>query len=192
MDEKKAEKLAKRLNIELDDENRAILKMKVADDSSFLSPFYFDKPILSNEAADYLLSHKMILLWRSGVHIKLISDVISKEEEPIYSSAIKGYFEESALRGKRTMKRNYVLSALLFLIGLMVFALMFILDHFLGDGLGMWSEVIDVIAWVFIWEAVDIAFIEKLENSYNVKMAHNLIDSRVSFEPLEGKKEGER
>lgn len=192
MDKEKGKKLADKLRIELDEDGRAILKMKVSDDSSFLSPFYFDKPILSNEAADYLLSHKMILLWRGGVHIKLISDAITEGEEPVYRQAIKGYFEESALRGKRTMRRNYVLSALLFLIGLLVFALMFILDHFLGDGLGMWSEVIDVIAWVFIWEAVDIAFIEKLENSYNVKMAHNLIDSRVSFEPLEGKKEGER
>lgn len=190
MDKEKGKKLADKLHIELDEDGRAILKMKVSDDSSFLSPFYFDKPILSNEAADYLLSHKMILLWRGGVHIKLISDVISQGEEMVYRQAIKGYFEESALRGKRTMRRNYVLSALLFLIGLLVFALMFILDHFLGDGLGMWSEVIDVIAWVFIWEAVDIAFIEKLENSYNVKMAHNLIDCRVSFEPLGGNQEG--
>lgn len=184
MKQDRTKKLAQKLQINLDEEGRSILNMKVSDESSFLSPFYFDRPLLSDDAASYLTSHKAILLWKKGVHINIISDSISKEEEPVYREAIKGYFTQEAIRYERSQRRNYILSVILFLIGVAVFSLMFTLDHFLGDKLGMWSEVIDVVAWVFIWEAVDVAFIEKLENSYNVRMAHNLINSRIEFRKL--------
>ena len=46
-------------------------------------------------------------------------------------------------------------------------------------------EVIDVIAWVFIWEAIDIAFIERLEHSNQVKMANNIIESKIVFSKLD-------
>ena len=45
----------------------------------------------------------------------------------------------------------------------------------------MWSEVIDVIAWVFIWKAVDISIIERLENTSNVIIAKNLVNSKIVF-----------
>ena len=37
---------------------------------------------------------------------------------------------------------------------------------------------------------MDVAFIEKLENSYNVRMAHNLINSRIEFKPISKPGEG--
>lgn len=190
MKEDRRKKLAKKLGIILDEDGRSVLNMKVGDDSSFLSPFYFDRPLISDEAASYLSSHKAILLWKQGAHINIISDSISEEDEPIYRTAVKGYFAQEAIRWERAQRRNYILSAVLFLIGVAVFALMFTLDHYLGGALGMWSEVIDVVAWVFIWEAVDVAFIEKLENSYNVRMAHNLINSRIEFKPISKPGEG--
>ena len=70
----------------------------------------------------------------------------------------------------------------MFIIGILVFSLMFILDASFPNKLGLWKEVIDVIAWVFIWEAVDIAVIEKLEKSNETKIAKNITESKIIFE----------
>ena len=82
------------------------------------------------------------------------------------------------------MKRNYILALIMFIIGVLVFSLMFILDHFFANSLGLWKEVIDVVAWVFIWESVDIAFIEKIENSNLIKISNNIINSKIIFSKM--------
>ena len=181
MKQKRKDYLVKKLNLQLDEENRAILNIKISDDSNFLSPFYYDKPIISDELGDFILKHRTILLWKDGVSIHLISNNISDDKKEIYPDAIRSYFEQLLISGKRRQKRNYVLSIILFLIGVLIFSLLFILDYLIGDSLGMWSEVIDVIAWVFIWESVDISIIERLENTSNVIIAKNLVNSRIVF-----------
>ena len=97
---------------------------------------------------------------------------------------MKHYYETDLIHNKRTMKRNYILALIMFIIGVLVFSLMFILDHFFANSLGLWKEVIDVVAWVFIWESVDIAFIEKIENSNLIKISNNIINSKIIFSKM--------
>ncbi len=70
----------------------------------------------------------------------------------------------------------------MFFIGVIIFALMFGLDKYFE--LGLWQEVLDVVAWVFIWEAVDIVFIEKIEHANTKRIAKNVIESKVVFKKL--------
>lgn len=184
MKQERIEKIAKKLKINLDDENRAILNLKITDDSNFLSPYYYDKPIISNDVASFINLNKAILLWKYGLTINIISNVIDKDEEETYKNAIKHYYETDLIHNKRTMKRNYILALIMFIIGILVFSLMFILDHFFANSLGLWKEVIDVVAWVFIWESVDIAFIEKIENSNQIKISNNIINSKIIFSKM--------
>lgn len=184
MKQERIEKIAKKLKIKLDDENRAILNLKISDDSNFLSPYYYDKPIISNDVASFINLNKAILLWKYGLTINIISDVIDKDEEETYKNAIKHFYETDLIHNKRTMKRNYMLALIMFIIGVLVFSLMFILDHFFANSLGLWKEVIDVVAWVFIWESVDIAFIEKIENSNLIKISNNIINSKIIFSKM--------
>ena len=184
MEQEKINKLAKKMEIVLDENNRAVLNLKITDDSNFLSPFYYDEPIISNDVAEYITINKRILLWKYGVTINLISDVIDEKEKPIFQNAIKSYFQHSLTHQRRRQKSNYLLSIVLFIIGVLIFCLMFILDFYFSDSLGLWKEVIDVVAWVFIWESVDIAFIQKIENSVDLKIAKNIVDSNIIFNPL--------
>ena len=81
MKQKRKDYLVKKLNLKLDEENRAILNIKISDDSNFLSPFYYDKPIISDELGDFILKHRSILLWKDGVSIHLISNNISDDKK---------------------------------------------------------------------------------------------------------------
>lgn len=181
MKKKNIEKLSKKLNISLDNEDRAILNIKISDDSNFLSPFYFENPLISDDVAGFIVRNKRVLLWKYGISIHLYCDSIQEEKKQIYENAIKTYFSDLLIYGKRKQKRNYFLAIILFFIGVLIFSLLFILDFLIGDSLGMWSEVIDVIAWVFIWEAVDITIIESLENKSDVVIAKNIVNSKVKF-----------
>ena len=85
MKQKKIKKLADKLHITLDEENRAILTLKVTDNTNFLSPFYFEKPVISNDVAEYLKLNKRLLLWKIGLTIHIKSNVITDKEKELYA-----------------------------------------------------------------------------------------------------------
>lgn len=182
MKQERIERFANKLNVKLDEENRAIMNLKMTDVSNFLSPFYYDKPVISDDVAEYFNNNKRIFLWKKGVVINVISDVIKEEEQPVYEEAIKSYYRDSLIHEKRSGKRNFILALIMFFIGVIIFALMFGLDKYFE--LGLWQEVLDVVAWVFIWEAVDIVFIEKIEHANTKRIAKNVIESKVVFKKL--------
>lgn len=185
MNDKKIKHLANKRHIVLDEENRAILKMKVSDDSSFLSTYYFDEPIISNEVKDYLLSYKVRLAWKKGVKIEIISNVIDETEQKVYDSAIRNAFFKELEIIKRKNKIAAILSFIMFLLGTTFLILLFILNNILGNSFGIWKEIIDIIAWVFIWESVDLFAIDRLENFYAHRMAKNVTTAKIVFKKLD-------
>lgn len=180
-------KKANRYNIQLDDNLKAVLKMKISDDSDFLSKYYFDDPIISQEVGDYLLSYKGRLSWKKGIKIEIISDVIDDAKHLVYERAIRNYFINEMRHIKNSTLLRNILSSILFLLGILTLVLMFVLDFLTGSNLGLWKEVIDIVAWVFIWESVDLFIIQRLENNAKYRMFKNVINSDIVFTPLTNK-----
>ncbi len=184
MNVEKLKRRASKHNIILDEDYKAILKMKVTDDSSFLSTYYFDEPIVSSEVKDYLFSYKVRLAWKQGVKIEIISDVIKKEDEKIYDAAIRNaFFKELEKMKKKNIMTN-ILSLIMFLLGVISLIVLFLFDMIQDGNFGIWKEVIDIIAWVFIWESVDLFVIQRLENFYTYRMAKNVTTSKIVFKKL--------
>lgn len=180
-------KKANRYNIQLDDNLKAVLKMKISDDSDFLSKYYFDDPIISQEVGDYLLSYKGRLSWKKGIKIEIISDVIDDAKHLVYERAIRNYFINEMRHIKNSTLLRNILSSILFLLGILTLVLMFVLDFLTGSNLGLWKEVIDIVAWVFIWESVDLFIIQRLENNAKYRMFKNVINADIVFTPLTNK-----
>lgn len=180
-------KKANRYNIQLDDNLKAVLKMKISDDSDFLSKYYFDDPIISQEVGDYLLSYKGRLSWKKGIKIEIISDVIDDAKHLVYERAIRNYFINEMRHIKNSTLLRNILSSILFLLGILTLVLMFVLDFLTGSNLGLWKEVIDIVAWVFIWESVDLFIIQRLENNAKYRMFKNVTNADIVFTPLTNK-----
>ncbi len=180
-------KKANKYNIQLDDNLKAVLKMKISDDSDFLSKYYFDDPIISQEVGDYLLSYKGRLSWKKGIKIEIISDVIDDAKHLVYERAIRNYFINEMRHIKNSTLLRNILSSILFLLGILTLVLMFVLDFLTGSNLGLWKEVIDIVAWVFIWESVDLFIIQRLENNAKYRMFKNVINADIVFTPLTNK-----
>lgn len=180
-------KKANKYNIQLDDNLKAVLKMKISDDSDFLSKYYFDDPIISQEVGDYLLSYKGRLSWKKGIKIEIISDVIDDAKHLVYERAIRNYFINEMRHIKNSTLLRNILSSILFLLGILTLVLMFVLDFLTGSNLGLWKEVIDIVAWVFIWESVDLFIIQRLENNAKYRMFKNVTNADIVFTPLTNK-----
>ena len=139
-----------------DSENRVIIDMTVKDDSDFLSVFSrSDTPVISTEVADFIENSTDTVLPREQLTLRIHSNCIDDNEKELYKKSIRQYYSEKSISNMRELKRNNIIVFLLTVAGVIVLASALLLEQTTGSLI--WSEVIDIAAWVFLWEAVDIS-----------------------------------
>lgn len=139
---------------EFDGEGRIVINMTVSDDSDFLSVFSAKStPVISSGVADFLESSVSSLPPGAPLTLRIHGSCIDEREKELYRTAIGEYYAEKYSANEREFKRNNISVLLLAISGVLVLAL----NVFLGKAQSLiGSEVIDIIAWVLLWEAVDL------------------------------------
>ena len=163
-----------------DEDGRAIIDMTVADDSDFLSPFSGGRSaVISEDVADFLENATRTILPREDLNLRIESGCIDEEEKERYSSAIKEYYSEKFRANEKEYKFNNFLALSLAILGVIVLSLAI----FLSNGLSslVWSEVVDIVAWVFLWEAVDVKCFRMREMSLKRKRYAAFINMKIDF-----------
>ena len=164
-----------------DDEDRIIVDMNVKDDTDFLSVFSAtETPVISSEVAEFLenSTHSIRPNEQLSLHIK--SDCIDETEQKVYSTAIKEYYTERYRANERELKIHNLIALLLALFGVLVLVFAVFLDYRIGSVI--WAEVVDIVAWVFLWEAVDIKFFKTRELAIQRKRYMAFIDMKIEYE----------
>lgn len=136
-----------------DAEKHIIISMNVKDDDDFLSVFsQSSTPVINNNVAEFIENSTMNISPSEKLTLEICSNCIDDKEKADYKAAIKEYFTEKYIANQHEMKRNTIIAALLALTGFIILALAICVKNV------VWAELIDIIAWVFLWEAVDINF----------------------------------
>lgn len=139
-----------------DSDNRVVVRMNIKDDKDFLSVFsQSETPVISDAVADFIENSTAAIPPSEKIVLEIYSTCIDDSEKIDYRTAIKEYYTEKYIANKRDIKRNTYIAFALGLIGILILALAFVIEYKTGSF--MWAEVIDIIAWVFLWEAVDIS-----------------------------------
>ena len=134
-----------------DENGRIIIDMTVNDDSNFLSPFSGrSAPVISEDVAQFMENSTFSVPPREELVLRIHSNCIDYEEKKNYSVGIKEYYAEKYITAKKELRINRMIIAVLLLAGILTLAISFQIENHI------WAEVIDIAAWVFLWEAVDI------------------------------------
>ena len=157
--------------------------MTVKDDSDFLSVYSErETPFISTDVAEFIESSSHSLRPGQPIALHIHSDCIDDTEKEDYRVGIREYYSEKYIAGKREFRFNIIAVILLALagIGTLILALSF--------GESLWAEVIDIAAWVFLWEAVDIGVFKLREINQNRRRYLAYISMRVEYLPLNSRK----
>jgi hypothetical protein len=168
------------LQVEKDDDGRDIIRINVRDDEAFLSPYSGSGgETISSEVAEFLDGSVKCLSLKSDVHLMVQSDVIADDEKERYTAAIRNYYRARVVDSDRVMRRNTVASIVMFFLALAVLIAYVVLE-LRGTGI-IALELIDIVAWVFMWEAVDLFFLERGVLKNEQLRACRLYDARITF-----------
>lgn len=148
---KKTNEQFKKRRYKKDDDGRVIINMIVKDDSGFLSPFSENEsPSISSEVAEFLENETKTMLPRQLLTLRIKSNCIDDNEKVMYVKAINEYYTKTYIVNEKEIKKNNIISIILFSIGLIILTFAIAFPNVI------WSEVLDITAWVFLWETVDI------------------------------------
>lgn len=164
-----------------DDEGRIIVNMNVKDDTDFLSLFSAnDTPVISGGVAEFIENATHSVPPNEGLSLHIKSDCIDETEQTVYRNAIKEYYTERFRANERELKIQNIIALILGVIGVFVLAFAIFWEYRMANVL--WAEVIDIVAWVFLWEAVDIKFLKNRELAIQRKRYAAFIDMKIEYE----------
>lgn len=171
----------RRDEIERDGEGRAIVRMTVLNDEDFLSDFSAgETPSVSADVAEFLHERATAFLPQEPICLKIYSDCIDKDEQELYSAALREYYVRHYTANRRELKRNAVVSFIMAMIGLIALGVV-LTFHIIESTLFL--EALDIFAWVFIWEAVDLFFLERSCLRMERNRCLRFIDAKIEFLP---------
>ena len=180
---KENEEKAIKRRTERDADGRVIVNMNVKDDTDFLSPFSpRAHPVISTEVAEFIENSAYSLHISDPLTLRIYSDCIDDQERNDYREAIKEYYADKYFANQKELKRNGIIILLLTIVGIITLALAFQIDS------NIWSEVVDIAAWVFLWEAVDIGTFKSRELRLKRKRYLAYMSMKVEYYPISCKK----
>ena len=165
-----------------DENGRFIVDMMILDDSSFISPFCGGAPVVSQEVATYLDNAIKNVPPKGEITLHISSDVIAKDKESIHIQSIKNYYCNERKQLIRELISNKLASFTMFFIGLVIIAVMIVFS--LKEVKEIWITVLEIIGWVFVWEAVDKFVFERNSLKKNLLRANQLINAKVVFKKI--------
>ena len=158
-----------------------IINLEIKNDDEFLDKFSKkDYPLVNNDIANYIEKIITSLKFTEKFTLNIHSDCIDENEKIIYDKAIKNFYADKFIYENRKLKKQIKLALILGLIGIAILLLAIFLEY--SENSILWMRVFDIVAWVFIWESVDIlAF--KCSNIRHMQIRYlNLIDKVINYD----------
>ncbi len=165
---------------ERDDEGNVVLHMTVQNDEGFLSPFSKNSaPTIASDVACFIESQSEALPAGTPLSLHVHSDCIDEREKDVYKEAIRSYYAERHAVATHVFRRNLLISLVLAVLGIFVLGLAVLTEFHTGSPI--WTEVVDIIAWVLLWEAVDVSLFRNHELRENRKRYKAFLSMPIRF-----------
>lgn len=177
---------------EVDRENKIVIFKMYYDKSSDLLDMRSSLPgnELFNSSVLDEVSEKLNRL-PSGykASVEFIIEDLEGYDPKVLSDRFNDLLELNNYQTSRIRKKKFLITTILVLVGIFILYFGAVLKYkeYLGEGLGVsvLYEIIDISAWVFIWEAVTVLFLSPSELALtNLKLLRNI--ETISFSNGDG------
>ena len=163
-----------------DRDGRHTVKINVSDDSDFLSPFSADAtPLIAGETAAFIDQSVKHLRPGAPLNLEIVGGCIDSEERITYEQAIRNYYHAEFIEAVRDIRKNTVQTVIMTAIAAIIFTLAVVLDAHGAESVLL--NMIDVVAWVFMWEAADIFVFQRSVLRLKRLRAFGIIRSKITF-----------
>lgn len=168
-------------------EGDAIINIKVDNDSQIFSRYnYESNEKLNPELSEFIYDKARFVPASKNIRLKIYSK--ENVDEKDVETAIKNNYKKDYIAVRNEIKRNLIFSISMLIAGIIFFAFLLVMHkYFYNAYLGI---IVEIITWVFIWEAVDAFFLQRLRLKHKRNVLLNLYTSQIDVIFIENKKLG--
>lgn len=153
------------------------IHLKINSTDEILSPFSEDnRAVINSEFAEFLENSVKDVHIKNDITIEIESK--NKDEEKI-STAIKNYYFNEFIESERKLKQNLLFSITTLILGVISILLTSLSQHL--NLTYVLSNTLDILSWVFIWEAFDLFFFRRIDLKRQQYRQMNFINATIVF-----------
>ena len=134
------------------------INIKAENKAAIFSDYNYDSnEVLNPNLEAFLVEKAKSIPPKSNLRVKIFTDdcVDENEVKVAYKNKFKGDFEEL----EQELRRNMLFALTMLILGVLFIGFLILEMHFLNNYI--LSTILEIAAWVFIWEAVDSFFLER-------------------------------
>lgn len=149
----------------VDSEGRAIVDIKIKDKSEVLSPFVIDgQEVINAEFANLIDNTVKSIPPNQSINLNIDCDKLTDSDKTSFALAIKNYYKNSTLDSQRKMDNNTKILLLMLVLSIISLTALFLVNFFSVNWLIV--ELVNIVAWVFIWESIDLFVFQRSMQRY--------------------------
>lgn len=163
-----------------DENDKDLINITIKDKQEVLSPFILDnKETINVEFANLLDNTMKSIPPQKDIHLNLHCLNIKEEDKNTFSQAIKNYYFNSSLDSQRKLKNNTKTLMIMIILSIISLTALFLVNYF--EVHWLICEVIDIVAWVFVWEGVDIFAFQRSITRFERRRNYALYSCEITF-----------
>ena len=164
-----------------DEQGNPYLEIEVHDKSEVVSPYSVDgKQSINVEFASLLDNVGKSLSPKDKLHLNIKTENWKDEETEDFSLAIKNYFANSLIETQRKISKNFKIFWIMVAFSLLFIGALFLADYFSAPFIV--TEVIDIITWGFVWEAVDVIAFQRTLYRYELEHDQVIYNMKITYD----------
>jgi len=157
------------------DSSNSTINISINNTNDIISDYAENnKVVINSEFANFLENSVKDVSVKQSLTLKISASNCNLNK---ISTAIKNYYFNEFIDYQRKLKSNMIFSLATFLIGLLALASSILLST-LNTPIII-GGAIDIFAWVFMWESVDLFFFKRFELKYQQYRYINFINSQI-------------
>ncbi len=134
------------------------INIKVDNKEQIISKFSYDEnDKLNKELSEFILDKTKIAPLNKNIKLKFYTSSPIDNNE--IKSTIQNHFKEEYLEFKHELKRANAISLIMLILGIISLSLL-VLAHKFFDYY-YFTTILEIASWVFVWESVDIFFLQR-------------------------------
>lgn len=140
-------------------ENTAIISVKAGEKEKIFSSYDYGKNVVLNPELDsFILDKAKTVPLSKEIKIKFYTNSSINEKQVVES--LKNNYKKEYVESKEELKRNAWFSFRMFVLGLIFLSFLLLMHTYFYN---IYMEIIvEIATWVFIWEAVDSFFLQRV------------------------------
>ncbi|MBQ8522786.1 MAG: hypothetical protein IJ458_03915 [Clostridia bacterium] len=159
-------------------ENLNIVNIKVDNKEQVISKFSYDEnDKLNKELSEFILDKTKTMSLNTDIKLNFYASSPIEQQE--IKTTLQNHFREEYIETKHELKRANIFSLIMLILGVISLSIL-VLAHKFFDYF-YFTTILEIASWVFVWEAVDIFFLQRSRLKRQCLLMKKLYSAQVEI-----------